>query len=567
MPFRFRSGKINIVNSKLTGANLSGSGQLPPALIGEANVSVNLRLLERDGQVVVDSAAATLDKGEDPIVCESTRFRFTLSKVEMSFEREGTSNNGSYHFYFLLTGKARFQPRGGEFTEGLLKNFKDLEIVLDRAPLAGDGCLLMQRINFQAKVDPPRKSRFFDLFEFELRGVGFYPSSTAFNGDPALSISGQIKFTSFGDKFQPEIRFHELWIARPDRGSALPRVRLDGLTVGLDLGGMAEVEGTAIAVDGSLPTLVRSSLPANVTANGFLASGRLSIKGWASMSAAMGFLELRKPGYESKLAFFFYIQENKLSVPIPTPVGEIYLREVGFGFGWRYTLAGIAEAERVSTPKDLVKVLDEVSKYQGSLDDIGAWEPTIDSATLTLAMRAMFSVSSASEISVYNETKEKDLSNPLLFDIIAAIRSDLTFLMAVRVWLCVNYADWLDKDFGGRTRPSMRGYMYLSVPKKTFLGRFIAETGGVIGKHPEFPAPVQKALEIVKASYSATLFITPGLFHFELGWPYDLSLEIGDRNGNFYLGCQGGMVFRIEDGASLSLWLRPARRRLRQDRL
>jgi len=551
MPFRFRSGKINIVNSKLTGANLSGSGQLPPALIGEANVSINLRLLERDGQVVVDSAAATLDKGEDPIVCESTRFRFTLSKVEMSFEREGTSNSGSYHFYFLLTGKARFQPRGGEFTDGLLKNFKDLEIVLDRAPLAGDGRLLMQRISFQAKVDPPRKSRFFDLFEFELRGVGFHPSSPAFNGDPALSISGQVKFTSFGDKFQPEIRFHELWIARPERGSALPRVRLDGLTVGLDLGGMAEVEGTAIAVDGSLPTLVHSSLPANVTANGFLASGRLSIKGWASMSAAMGFLELRKPGYESQLAFFFYIQENKLSVPIPTPVGEIYLREVGFGFGWRYTLAGIAEAERVSTPKELIKVLDEVSKYQGSLDDIGAWEPTIDSATLTLAMRAMFSVSSASEITVYNEAKEKDLSNPLLFDIIAAIRSDLTFLMAVRVWLCVNYADWLDKDFVGRTRPSMRGYMYLSVPKKTFLGRFIAETGGVIGKHPEFPAPVQKALEIVKASYSATLFITPGLFHFELGWPYDLSLEIGDRNGNFYLGCQGGMVFRIEDGASL----------------
>ncbi|MGO4882343.1 MAG: hypothetical protein ACLP59_16160 [Bryobacteraceae bacterium] len=554
MPFHFQSGKIEVINSQLKGASLSGSGQLPPALIGEANVSINLRLKDDCGHVVVDSAEAKLDKADNPIVCESTRFQFSISKLEMAFEREGAGGNGNYHFYFLLTGKARFQPRAGEFASGLLKNLNELEIILDRAPLTGDGRLLMQRISFQAKVDPPRKSRFFDLFEFELRGIGLHPSAPAFDGSPALSISGQVKFTSFADKIQPTFRFHELWIAPPEQGKILPRIRFDGLTVGLDLGGMAEVEGTAVAVDGSLPTLLApGTLPANVTANGFLASGRLSIKGWASMSAAMGFLELRKKGEsESRLAFFLYIQANKLSVPIPTPVGKIYLREVGFGFGWHYTLAGIAEAERVNSPKDLIRVLDDVSKYQGSLDQIEAWTPTYDSATLTLAMRAMFSLNSASQVTTYEAEKEKDLPNPVLFDVIAAIRSDLTFLMSVRAWLCVNYADWLNKSFEGRTRPPLRGYLYISVPKQTFLGRFIGDSTGFLGKHPDLPAPMRKALEFGKIQYSSTLFITPGLFHFELGWPYELSVELGDRNGNFYIGCEGGYVFRVEDGAILN---------------
>jgi hypothetical protein len=551
MPFRFHSGRLDIVNSKLTGATIAGSGQLPPALIGEATVSISLRLAERSGSVVVESAEAKLDKGDEPIVCESTRLRVSISKLEMSYEQEG---NGQYHFYFLITGKARFQPREGEFGSGLLKHLKELELVLDRAPLTGDGSLLMHRINFQAKVDPPKRSSFFDLFEFELRGIGFHPAADAFDGNPAISISGQVKFTDFADKVQPHFRFHELWIAPPEPGKFLPRVRFDGLTVGLDLGGMAEVEGTAIAVDDKLPTIYKPSvLPAaNISANGFLASGRLSIKGWASMSAAMGFLELReRSGSEPKLAFFFYLQQNKLSIPIPTPVGEIHLREVGYGFGWRYTLTGIAETETVSSPKELVQILDQVSKYQGSLDDLTAWEPTYASATLTLAMRAMFSISSASDTAEYNEAEEKDLANPLLFDVVAAIRSDLTFLMSIRAWLCVNYADWINPSFGGRTKPSLRGYLYLSVPKKTFLGRFISTSDAVIGKHPELPEQLRLALENVKFTYTSTLFITPGLFHFELGWPYELRVEIGKPNGNFYLSCSGGMIFRIEDGAML----------------
>ena len=224
---------------------------------------------------------------------------------------------------------------------------------------------------------------------------------------------------------------------------------------------------------------------------------------------------------------------------------------MGFGFGYRYTLAGIAEAEKAQSPRDLVRILDDVSKYQGSLDDLGAWVPTYDSATLTLAMRAMFAVSSASRASAYNAEKEKDLPNPLLFDVIAAIPSDLTFLMTVRAWLCVNYADWDNRDFEGRTRPTLRGYLYISVPKKTFLGRFVSTSEGFIGKHPKLPEPLLYALENIKFSYSSTLYITPGLFHFELGWPYELGVEIGSPTGNFYIYCKGGLINRIEDGAVL----------------
>jgi hypothetical protein len=552
MPFRFKDGSITIQNSEILGGSISGIGQLPPALMGEANATISLGLGKSpNGNLTVLSAEAKLDKSNDPLVCESTRFKFSISKLELGFvEQDG------YHFYFLLTGSARFTPVSGEFTEGLLKNLGNLEIVLNRAPLASDLRVLANAISFHVKVDPPKRSSFFDLFQFELRGVGFHPSTPAFEGSPALSISGQVNFAQFGDIISPNFDFHKMWIAPPEKVRSLPRVRFDGLTVGLKLGAMAQVEGTAIAVDGKLPDLFKPDvLPANVTANGFLASGRLAISGWASLSASMGFLELRERHEnglsEPRLAFFFYGEADLLSEKIPTPIGTLFLREVGFGFGWRYTLAGIAAAETAKTPQDLVKILDEVSKYQGGLNEIKSWAPTYDSATLTLAMRALFTVASASTSSHYDEKKEKELPNPVLFDVIAAIRSDLTFLINARAWLAVNYADWYDKPaFGSaREQPSLRGYLYLSVPKQTFLGRFIGDPTGFIGKHPVLPPDLIRALQAVE--YSSTIYIRPGLFHFELGWPFELKAHLGKPSDNFYLECAGGFVFRIEDGAML----------------
>ncbi|UVC07984.1 hypothetical protein IHQ71_22860 [Rhizobium sp. TH2] len=553
VPFRFTSGHLSIKGSRFGGASLIGSGQLPQNLVGEANASIALQLgADSNGSIVVESATARLDKSGDPIKCNAIRFELTITELGFNFVREG-----SYHFYFELTGSAVFKPADGEFASGMLKSFKDVEIRLNKAPLANDPRVLMRSISFHVKVDPPKRTNFFSLFDFELRGVGFYPSAEAFGGDPALAISGQVKFIEGGDMISPRIDFHNMWIAPPGENRVLPRIRFDGLTVGLNKGPL-KIEATAIAVDGSLPKdLFRPDiLPANVTAEGFLAGGRMELSGWAPMSAKMGFLELRDKTGSSKPkhSFFVYGQFEKQTVPIPTPIGEIYLREYGFGFGYRYTLAGIAQAEMAQSPRQLVKILDEVSKYQGNLDSFEAWEPTYSNDDLTLALRGMFSVarSPKSQDNVYDEEGEAELPNPVLFDIVAALRTDLTFMINLRGWISVNYNDWAKAGKGEdwKSKPTMRGYLYLSVPRKEFLGRFIADGQGHIGTHPRLPPALETA---IKASqFSATLYIRPGLFHFELGWPYELKFTLGEPNGQFYLSLSGGMIQRIEDNSLLT---------------
>lgn len=539
MPFRFRNGHIAIKNSQFTGGSLTGDGQLPDKLIGEANASIALSLGAENGSVVVEAATATIDKSGDPIRCTSTQFDLTITELGLGFVREG-----GYHFYFMVTGSASFNPGNGSLSKGLLKNFGGVEIKLDKAPLAGDARVLARAISFKVKIDPVKTLKAFSIFTFEWRSFGYHPACDKFGGDPAISIGGQMRFMQGGDKTSVRMDFHDLWVSF---GKGAPRFRCDGLAVGLSLGGV-KVEGSAIAVDGTLPSLYKPGvLPANVTAHGFLASGRIEFPGWSPLTAAMGFLELREASSSPRHAFFIYGQLEKQTEPIDTPVGRIYLREYGFGFGYRYTLAGIARAETAKSPSELVKILDEVSKFQGSLDQFQAWESTYDDADLTIALRGMLSMAAASERGSYNADKEAELPNPLLFDIVAALRTDLTFLINVRAWVAVNYHDWTSGAPGDawRNNPTMRGYLYFSVPRKEFLGRFIADKQGHVGIHPKLPDPLVQAIRAT--DFSATLYIRPGLFHFEMGWPYELGVEFGKPSDNFYLKVNGGLIHRMED--------------------
>lgn len=545
MPFRFTSGQISIKGSKFNSAGLAGKGQLPPALIGEANASIAMQLGRGpDGNVAVLGATAQLDKSGDPIRCHGTMFELTITNLGFDFV-----NDGAYHFYFLLTGSAVFKPSGGAFSEGLLKNIRNVEIKLDKAPLGGDSATLLRSLSFLVKVDPPSRTNVFDIFTFDLRGIAFYPASDKFDGDPAMGISGKVNFSDFGDLPTPRFDFHEMGIAAPKDGSVLPRVKFEGLTVGLKMGAV-DLEGTAFAVDDRLPSLIqppRESL--DLQANGFLASAKISMPGWAPMSGAVGYLELdRRDGPSDKRhAFFVYGQLNKQSVQISTPLGTIFLREYGVGIGRRFTLAGIAQAETARSPGELIRILDEVSKYQGSLDRFEAWTPTYDNSDITLALRGMFSVAAAKPNSPYDEAAEKELPNPLLFDIVAAFRTDFTFMINLRAWLTTNYNDWDDTSVPDafRTNPTLRGYMYFSVPRKEFLARMVSDKGGHVGKRPELPEPLVKAIQAVQ--FSSTLYIRPGLFHMEFGWPYELGFDLGKRSDSFSLRLRGGLINRIED--------------------
>jgi hypothetical protein len=546
-PFRFTSGGIDIEGGRLRGGRISGKGQLPPALVGEAEASIDIALVSRDGELKVESANAALSGGKKPLYSTGTKFRITVEELGFAFvEADG------YHFYFTLTGSAEFRPESGAFTEGLLKNLKSVVVKLDRAPLAGDPSELLKHIQFQVEIAPPVTANLFDIFKFELRGVGFHPAFDGFpDRPPAMSISGQVAFLDVGDVVSAEFDFHQMWIAPPAGDNPLPRLRFDGLGVAIDVNGLGRVEGTAVSVDRNTPGLYDPRLlPDGVTAEGFLARGRLDLKGMGRLGAAMGMLELRRGGADPRHAMFLYAQLEKLSEPIDTPVGRFNLREAGVGVGIGFTLASLAALDRATNPREAVALLDEVSRIQGDLSQFEAWAPQYERRNVTLALRGLITYASVSTSSRYNEKKERKLPNPLLFDVVVALRSDLTFMMNLRAWTSYNYNDWISQPGAEwKSQPLMRGYMYFSVPRREFLARLVSDGPRAVGPHPQLPKPLVDAMKGTR--WSSTLYIRPGLFHTEFGWPYELGFALGKPTDSFFLQCSGGLIFRIEDATML----------------
>ncbi len=544
VPFRFAGGRLEIRSGVFVGGAITARGQLPPDLVGEATCTAAFVFGFENGEIVLKSGKVELDKKGEPIVCHATRFTLTITNVDLAFVRE----NG-YHFYFLVTGSLRFTPKEGEFEDGLLKHLADLEISLERAPLTGDARVLLRHVSFQKALNPKKTFDLFNLFTFELRAFGFHPSSPKFEGrPPAVDISGQIRLAEIGDVIQPKIDFHELWIAPPKKDECLPRIKADGLGVELQLAGSVKVRGAVLAVDPNTRTVEgREFAPAGYDAYGFLGEGAVDIPGFASLEASLGFLEVEKQGQpgDRKIAFFLYLQANKLAVKIPTPVWTFYLREAGFGFGYRYTLAGIKEAEKAKSAAQLVRVLDDVSRRQGDLSRFTAWLPDPEKDNFTLALRGAFQMFPAKD--EYVEKEEKEAVNPLFFDIVAALRSDFTFLLSARGWVGVNYATFLANANNFRDQPTLRGFLYISVPRSELLLRGIGDAAGYIG--PDWPevaknTQLRKALESV--NWTTTLYIRPGLFHFELGWPDQLSVELV-KEKNMSVTVRGGMIFRAWD--------------------
>ncbi len=544
-PFEFTEGRLEIAASRLSQAALTGRGRLPEQLVGEADCKVTLALAQDADGIFLQSGKVELEKIGQPIVCHATRFTVTLSDVGIGFVRE----DGSYLFYFLLTGSLRFTPKGGEFGDGLLKHLSDVEITLDQVPLTSDARVLARHISFQKAIKPPISFSLFNLFTMQIKGIGYHPSSPKFDGDAAICISGQIDFVELGDIAKPKIDFHGLWIAPPKVGESLPRIRADGLGVDLQLSGAVKVRGTVIAVDPDTRTVEGHELaPAGYTARGFLGEGELEIPGWGNLEATLGFLEVenQKTG-ERKKAFFFYLQKDKLAVEIPTPIWTFWLREAGFGFGYRYTLAGIKDAEEARSVAQLIRILDEVSKTQGDLAKLPAWKPDVEKDNFTLALRGAFQPYPAAK--TWNEKREKTASMPFFFDIVAALRSDMTLLMSARGWLGVNYSTFRSNKDNFRARPGFRGYLYISAPRKELLFRGIADSKGFIGEDwPEAKTGSVLRTALQSVDWTTTLYIRPGLFHYEMGWADQLSVRLVDTE-TMKVTVRGGMIFRAaEDG-------------------
>ena len=223
---------------------------------------------------------------------------------------------------------------------------------------------------------------------------------------------------------------------------------------------------------------------------------------------------------------------------------EIFIREIGLGFGYRYTLAMIQASDTIQDPKELIRQLEQLSLSQGDLASFDQWR--VDDGgpgdpRWTVVFRAMIAESSATQVPTeWIEEDEREIPCLFLLDTVVALRSDLTFLMTARGWLFTNYWDYVNDTNGVKRAPLVTGFVLLSPRQSRFLAHVASNPGAQIGGHPPVPDIFMSAFR--SCHYSATLLVQPGLFHAEIGWPNQLTW--GMSLGPIHIECSGGAIFR-----------------------
>ena len=521
--FSFSGSIIEVVDSRINGFTLTGTGPLPPALLGEGTASIALQFKPVDNVVRLISGSAVLQRNK-PLECKGTGFQFRVDAIGLEFV-----DDGAYHLYFTLTGRAELRSTAGD--DGPLALLSDVGIELVDCPITGDPSVIAEHINFLIPLQEPVTLPLLGCFQMEVRGIAFEPSSAIFGGVAAMHLIGQVSFADAGDADSDKIDLHNLYIGLPKPGSLLPRVAMDTLPLNINLGESFKLNGT-----------LRFLGPDNPTGReGFEGEGVLTIKGLPETAASCAFVRLRRERDRSWVrAWFIYLEARQISYPIPAV--QLYLREVGLGFGYRYTLASISRADRENDLGNLIKGLRELSRTQGNLAKLDAWTPDAEADNWTIALRGLFAQSSAATSPLdWQPKKEMKLANSYLFDAVVALRSDLTFLMNVRAWLNTNYHDFYSNREGLKDHPLFSGFVLVTPRQKRLLAQLASNPDGYLGSNPSLPELVQRALR--NGRFAATLLIEPGLVHYELGWPNQL--QWSDRIGPLDAELRGGYIMRV----------------------
>lgn len=526
--FCFQGSRLEIKENHIRHLTLMGSGPLPPALVGDAMADIALEFDQSgDGNLTLSSGSAKL-RGQKLLKCEETRFRFSIDAIELDFVFDGR-----FHLFFRLTGSAEFVLASSDDGDWALAWLPKIKINLVKCPLTGDARVIAKHIDFLVELPTPKSFHFLGCFEMELRGIGFVPQAEEFDGDAAMQLTGQVKFAQgAGDTPDPRVNYHRMLIGLPERGKLIPRIHFTGLPVNLNFGAAFRLNGVVEYADKALE-------------QGFSGEGTLQIQGLPTFAAAFAFLRIRRSESSPWLrAWFIYLEVRQVSFLVP--LLEIYMREVGLGFGYRFTLASIKAADEANDVRQLLKELTVLSRTQGDLSRRDRWAVDLEELgrdpRWTIVFRALFSQTSAAPSPLqYNAEKEKDLACVFLFDAVVAFRSDLTFFMSARAWINTNYHDYFINNEGIREKPLLSGFVLLSPRQKRFLAHVASNPNGRLGPHPPLPDFIQKAIS--GAQFSATLLIEPGLLHYELGWPNMLrwSGDLGPLKAEF----RGGFIFRI----------------------
>ena len=525
--FNFSGTRLSIKENQITDFTLNGSGAVPPDLVGDATAAIQLQMAQENGKLTLKSGGAQI-KGSNLLHCEGTRFDFSIRALGLQFV-----NDGKFHLYFTLTGSAKFKLSAGDDQDGALALLPNIQIDLVDCPLAGDTRVLAKHISFFVELPKPISFPFLASFEMELRGIGFVPQADVFDGDGAMLVAGQLKFAQgAGDAADSRPDVHKLYIGLPKKGSSIPRIHFTDLPVNLNFGAAFQLNGTVEFVDEALE-------------KGFVGQGSLAIQGLPTFAGAFAFLRVRRDKDSPWVrAWFIYVEMRKISVEIQGV--SIFLREVGLGFGYRYTLASIKAADQANDVGELIKQLTVLSRTQGDLSKRDRWAIDIEDKRQdprwTVAFRVLMSQTSAAPSPLtYDQDQEKNLSCLYVLDAVAALRSDLTFVMSARGWLFANYYDYVSNYKGLQEKPVVTGFVLLTPRKKRLLAHVASNPGGQFGAHPVMPDTVQRAL--AHSLFSATLLLEPGLLHFELGWPNQL--QWSDNLGPLKAQLRGGFIFRV----------------------
>jgi len=532
--FRFTEGEFTIEENRIRDFSIAGSGALPPKLVGEAtaDIALQFRVNQNDKLEIVCGIARL--RGKKLLDCKSTRFQFAVDGLGLKFV-----NDGRYHFYFTITGRAKFVPLPGDYSSGPLSWLPGIEMQMLDCPLTDDVSVISKHVKFLVEMPKKPTFDFLGCFKFELRGIGFVPQAPMFDGDAAMEVSGQLMFADgAGDVVDVRVDFHSLFIGLPKPGDFFPRLHFKGLGVKVRV-------GDSFALEGEVDFFDDEEIEPGLIAKGFAGRGSLSIQGLPTFTAAFSFIRVSRDGGNNFVrAWFIYVQAEKLSLRIPFI--NVFIREIGLGFGYRYTLASIKRADELDNPRDLIKELRRLSLSQGELSRRDQWRVVVENPgedpRWTIAARLMIAQNSAAGgIADWNQEAEKVIPSLFLTDAVLALRSDMTFLMTARAWLNTNYNDYRTKE-SLRTRPLMSGFVLLSPRQRRFLAHFASNPGAEFGDHPPtLPEFIKQAIR--QSYFSATLLIEPGLLHYELGWASQLQWQakLGPINAEF----RGGMIFRI----------------------
>lgn len=525
-PFLLEKAALRMRSSKLDYLSIDASGKLPE-LLNEAPVSLTIAFAQRVGGAIdLDEMHCELGDKDTPILSRGTRFKFEITNLTIQYAR--ATPDAEREFYFELSGAAQFTPDGDEFSGGLLEDIRSARIEFLRAPLSDD---FIKHLSVVVELKRPVVFKVLSLFRMEIRSIGFEPWCTDFaEPGPAVLIGGQCEFAKAGDVVSADISFHAMKIGMPRRGDWKPQVFFDKLRVDISTAEGFRIGGRVDRYDTD-------------TLQGFAGEGTVQVPGFPEISAAFSFVRLRaNDRAEWQHAWFVAIAAAKISYQVgPLPV---YLRQIGLGFGYRYTLPLIADFDTpTNTMREMITTLMKALDNHATLDRIDSWTAQPGDAKWTIALEAVFTLATANTGPyAYDQKREQGLKT-LVLQTLAAFRSDFTILAGMKMWYPVSVDDFFRDVENMRRRPLVSGFMIYSAPQNRFLAHAASGQDPYMGPKDE-PVPEMIKDILRRTHFEATLLVEPGLIHGELGWPDRLMFDMSI--GSLKLQCRGGVLFRLE---------------------